>query len=174
MHVSLEVSSRRHFFSDTLSKPTQSCTVCAKEKSHLSFVSTNSLIWGFHSWVSSRSPQKPGETQEMHVGPSISPSSAEAHLIPHGLCVFSQWGHMHKSRGERRVQVCQSINSQQDRQPHHCHEDLRCCLPHVLLQEYNTANRLLEDLKLQTRTLRFEPLGLCRKHETCSALRLKL
>lgn len=94
MHVSLEVSTRRHFFPDTLSKPTQSCTVCAKEKSHLSFVSTNTLIWGFHSWVSSRYPQKPTETQEMNVGPSISPSSAEAHLTPHGLSVFiSQWGH---------------------------------------------------------------------------------
>lgn len=82
------------FFPGTLSKPTQSCTVCAKEKSHLSFVSTHTLIWGFHSWVSSRSPQKPGETQETHLGPSIFPSSAEAQLIPHGLCVFiSQQGH---------------------------------------------------------------------------------
>lgn len=34
------------------------------------------------------------EIQEMHVGPSISPSSAEAHLIPHGPHVFiSQRGH---------------------------------------------------------------------------------
>lgn len=73
MQVLLEVSTRSHFFPDNLRKQTQSCTVCAKEKSHLSFVSTNTVIWGFHSWVSSRYPQKPGETQEMNVGPSVSP-----------------------------------------------------------------------------------------------------
>ena len=71
--VLLEPSTKRHFFPNTLRKQTQSCTVCAKEKSHLSFVSTNTVIWGFHSWVSSRYSQKPRETQEMNVGPSVSP-----------------------------------------------------------------------------------------------------
>lgn len=79
-----------HFFTDTLSKPRLSCTARAKGKSHLSFVSTNTLIWGFHSWVSSRSSQKPRETQEMCVGPSVSPSSAKAQLILHGIFVSYQ------------------------------------------------------------------------------------
>lgn len=45
------------FFPDILCKPTQFCTVCATETSHLSFVSTNTLIWGFSllskQWLSS-------------------------------------------------------------------------------------------------------------------------
>lgn len=67
------------------------------------------------------------ETEETHVGPSISPSSAEAQLILHGLCVLSVSEGMHKSKGEERVQVCQLRNSHQDQRSHFCCVVLQCC-----------------------------------------------